>query len=258
MLRDLIGSNNTHELIEEINLFYEKIVQLLKELRTWNEFFNSFKLPQFNFKHTEQRISTNCLHYFSNYVLICIILLCLQLIMSPILIIILPFVFLICFYIIVIYKKPISFGKFIISDSMKRTFCIVLALFLLTICNMLERLIWYSIYCIIICGLHMLTRPRSVTSKTNKVYQELKLNGFSWFSSDKSILNSLGKDNNNNMIDPENPSVVNNHTIDSTIKDGYSSSIGNFDPTINMRKRGTYGMYNNISTTTSTMNNKND
>ena len=41
---------------------------------------------------------------------------------------------------------------------------------------------------------------RSVTSKTNKLYEELKLNGFSWFS-------GAAPNDKSNDSDPENPSV---------------------------------------------------
>jgi len=43
---------------------------------------------------------------------------------------------------------------------------------------------------------------RSVTSKTNKLYEELKLNGFSWFGGAGSSFNDKSNDS-----DPENPSV---------------------------------------------------
>eukprot|EP01031_Cornospumella_fuschlensis_P002651 gene2651-3313_t len=71
MIRDVLGDAATEELMDALKLVGEKIQVLgWKEMRPWSEFFASFKPPQFDSRHLEQRITTNFLHYRSNYVVI--------------------------------------------------------------------------------------------------------------------------------------------------------------------------------------------
>ena len=243
MLRDLIGHRGVDDLKEELFKLYEKLYIISKDMRPWSEFFGSFKIPQLNVKHTEQRMTTNFLHYFSNYFAICSGLFLIQIVLCPSMMITLPVIVIIDLYVVLIIKKPITVGQVVITDSMKRAICTIFTLLYLTLCGILERLIWYMIYCLLVCGLHMLSRPRSVTSKTNKVYEDLKMNGFSWYGSDaKTTLVDIG-----NEIDPENPPVRNDDY--SEHKGGYSSSYGSGTDSTVMRKRGSHGPYSGSNQT---------
>eukprot|EP00981_Chlorochromonas_danica_P003753 scaffold691_cov181-Ochromonas_danica.AAC.6 len=41
-----------------------------------------------------------------------------------------------------------------------------------------QRLLWSALYAVLLCGLHLLFRPRNVSSKVNRMYEEAKLNGY--------------------------------------------------------------------------------
>eukprot|EP01038_Epipyxis_sp_PR26KG_P014250 gene14250-19123_t len=110
MLRDYLGDRVTDELLSEVHTIYGYFHSLFyKELKPWSEFFSVFKTPPTNARQLEQRITTNLLHYYANYL------------------------------------------------------------------------------------------PRSVTSKSNELYEELKLNGFNWFMINSNEMKS--KD----AMDPEDP-----------------------------------------------------
>jgi len=257
MLRDLIGHRGVDELKEEMFKLYEKLYIINKDMRPWSEFFGSFKIPQLNVKHTEQRMTTNFVHYFSNYFAICIGIFLIQIVLCPSMMVTLPIIVIMDLYIVLILKKPIIVGQIVVTDSMKRAACTIITLLYLTLCGILERLIWYIMYCSLVCGLHMLSRPRSVKSKTNKVYEDLKMNGFSWYGRDaKTTLVDIG-----NEIDPENPPVRNDDCLE--YKSGYSSSYGSGEPTA-MRKRGSHGnqlgsnQINNSSSKQSNLSSKTD
>lgn len=203
MLRDVLGDQTTEEVLEEIYRAYHQLYSLgWKEIRPWNDFFGSFKLPQYNARHIEQRVITNFLHYRSNYFAICVAVLCLQVLLAPVILLSLSIVAAVTIYLLVILKKPLTFGSISINDAIKRYFCGIFAVIMTATTGTLERLTWGSLYCVLICGLHMTFRPRSITAKVNKVYDEARLNNPQWFG-------GSGGDRTANagMIDPENPSV---------------------------------------------------
>jgi hypothetical protein len=203
MIRDVLGERITDELLEEINLLYNQIKVIgWKEIRPWGEFFAVFKPPQLNIRHLEQRITTNFFHYRSNYILICAAVSSFQLLFSPTLLLSLVLVFSFCTYFLIIHKKSIIIGDLQIDATGKQICCLVLSIVLLAVTGTLERLIWTILYCLTICLLHMIFRPRSVTSKSDKLYEELKMNGFTWYGgggNDAKIKEEI--------VDPENPVV---------------------------------------------------
>ena len=81
MLSDALGSEKVTESRDDIESFM--INFWLMNSRPWNEFFAVFKPPQWNYGLIEQRISTNCLHYRSNYILLCVGIFAVRMVFSP-------------------------------------------------------------------------------------------------------------------------------------------------------------------------------
>jgi PRA1 family protein len=180
--RDFVGDKRGKEIEEEIGHAIELVREHgWKDLRTATEFFSVFKAPQLNKKNLEQRVITNFLHYRSNYVAICMGIFLLRIVFAPLLLLCVAVVASLCTYVLVVINKPISVGEIVINCNGKRVICGVGSLVFLAMCGALERLLWTMMYCIVLCALHMVFRPRSVTSKSGKLYDELKLTGFSWF-----------------------------------------------------------------------------
>jgi hypothetical protein len=186
-------------------IFFHIIIYIIgwKEQKPWSEFFAVLKLPQWNAKHMEQRVTTNLLHYRSNYIIICAIIFVLQIIFAPFVFFSIIFVTAFCIYMLVItHNVPIVIGETSIDNKGKKYITMLASIVFLGLSGAIEKLLWSTLYCILIISIHALFRPRSVTSKTNKLYEELKLNGFSWFG---------GKDSADNlndsidMSDLENP-----------------------------------------------------
>lgn len=237
MLRDVLGERVADELLEEMNLLFEQAKTLgYKEMRPWTEFFGGFKPPQMNVRHIEQRVTTNFLHYRSNYFMICLGLLLLQIIFAPMIIFSTALVAAFCTYMLFIHKKPFYIGEIVIDDRAKMTICGVFSVLLLVLTGTLEHLIWCVLYITVLCGGHMLFRPRSVSSKSNKVYEELKLNGFNLFSPSaasaaaSAVATSAAED-------PENPSKATDAVGGKD--EGYSSNLGSSTA---VRKRGAAGV----------------
>lgn len=181
-LRDVLGDKRGKDVEEEIGYAIEHIREYgWKELRSVSEFFSVFKLPQLQKKNIERRVVTNFLHYRSNYVAISLGIFFLRILYAPYLLLSIFCITLFCGYLLVVINKPLIIGDLTISDDGKRVICTINSLIFLAICGALERLLWTILYCIVICTLHMIFRPRSVASKSGKLYDELKLTGFSWF-----------------------------------------------------------------------------
>ena len=168
-----------------------------KDIRNWSEFFAVFKPPQWNSKHLEQRVLTNFLHYRSNYLLIVAAIFGIRIIFAPFMLLSLVCVGAFCFYFLAVLNKPIVINENITLTTVhKQAVCALVSALFLVLSGSLEKLLWTMLYCLLIIVSHMLFRPRSVTSKTGKLYDELKLSGFSWFSALPEV---------DREIDPENP-----------------------------------------------------
>jgi PRA1 family protein len=199
-LEEVLGESRGKEVAEEMGSIMEQIKSLgYKELRSWNEFFAVLKPPSsWSYKNVEQRLLTNLVHYRSNYLAICAILFGIRILFAPYILLALICVITFGVYLLVIVNKPILVGEFTVDDRLKRVIVGSVTLVFLALCGALERLLWTTIYCIVICGLHMIFRPRSVTSKTGKPYDEIKLSGFSWFGVSPT-------DDSRSSADPEAP-----------------------------------------------------
>ena len=214
MLKDILGETKANVVSNELGHFIEQCKHYgYKDIRPWTtEFISDFKLPQWNIKHLEQRVITNLLHYRSNYLIICIIIYLIQLIFSPITLISLILISLLIFYVMIInHNQPIVIGEVIINDKGKRFLTIGITIVFLFISGILGQLIWSAIYCILICLFHALFRPRTVSSKSNKSYEEYKSKGFSFFTR---------IDKEEKPIDPENPDINDNEQL----QNGFTSA----------------------------------
>lgn len=197
-LDDILGEKQSRILLDEIEYLIEQIKIIgWKEIKPWNEFVHGFKLPTLKYKHVEQRILTNLLHYRSNYLFICVVVMLLQLIFHPIAMFSIIMVSFLSFYVLIVMKQPIMISDVILSYKHKQILTSLVSIIILVITGALTAITWTIIYCIAICGLHMLFRPRSITSKANKAYEEIKLSG--WFAGGSSN-SSLHE---NAHIDPE-------------------------------------------------------
>lgn len=191
MLRDVLGNKAAEDLVDSLEDAWNELQKLgYKEMRPWQEFFATFKPPQLDSRHLEQRMTTNFLHYRSNYFVICLSIVLLQILLAPMIIFAVILIVVFCTYLLQVLKKPLVIGDIVLDEKKKSIVCAVFSLVLLVVTGTLERLIWCMLYCITLCGLHMLLRPRSVMSKSNKVYEELKLGGYSWFGGSSSSSSS--------------------------------------------------------------------
>lgn len=239
MLRDILGNRETSELIEELNTLFEQLKVLgWREIRPWGEFFGEFKPPEFTSKTIEERVSTNFLHYRSNYAVILCILLLLQVFLSPMLLIAVPLAVIVCCYVLVVHKKPIKIGTTVVTDSHKQTACAIFCLFFFAITGILERLVWIIIYAVFTVGLHMVFRPRNLSAKANLVYEEMKLNGYmSWFGGPSTRSSGVTGAADMSNVDPENPTLKDPEMTSGGAPFAYSSTMSGAGA-IDMRKRG--------------------
>lgn len=182
MIRDLLGNRTTDELLQEMQIVWEQIQTLgWKELRPWNEFFATFKPPQLNSKHLEQRVTTNFLHYRSNYAVICLGILCTQVLFTPMILISTVTIFGFYTFLMHLYKKPLVIGDFVFDETGKRYIVMGVSSLVLFLSGTILSLLWALFYSVLLCVAHMVFRPRSVSSKSNRVYEEMKLSGMNIF-----------------------------------------------------------------------------
>jgi hypothetical protein len=175
-----------------------------KEVRPWHEFFATFKPIELNQDYITQRLTTNLLQYRSNYIVIAAVILLVKIIFSPILLFSLLLCAALWYYAFVVHNRPIQLGNFAVDGTMKITACGVISFILLVITGSLESIVWGLFVVLVIVFLHALFRPRSISSRANYVYEDIKV---SWFGSDVSSKKSdeISADVPSSQ-DPENPS----------------------------------------------------
>lgn len=207
----MLGPRTADQIISELEPALQDLQQLgWNEMRPWSDFFATFKQPQFQLKHLEQRIVTNFLHYRTNYAFVCLGVLALQVLMAPMIIFSAFTIAGLWAYLFAIHKKPLIAGDIVLDATKKKLLFAGVACFLLVITGTLERLLWTIIYSVLLCGLHMVFRPRSVSSKANRVYEEAKLNGVNIgtvFGFAESKSNSKPLSGSSKYDDIEDPSV---------------------------------------------------
>ena len=179
MLKDLIGEDSAAMVSDEVGYYLDQARILgLKDVRPWGkEFFAIFKPPQWNIKHIETRMITNLLHYRTNYLIICSIVMAMMILSSPFLIV----TALACIGVTMYFnhglKGPIIIGETQLTAAQKAYVCVGINVFLFWVTGAAWQSIKIIIYSVGICGIHMLFRPRSITTTSNKMYEEFKLSG---------------------------------------------------------------------------------
>jgi hypothetical protein len=223
LLKDVVGAKSADQIMCEIEPTLQDLQQLgWNEMRPWSDFFATFKTPQFQFKHLEQRIVTNFLHYRTNYAFLSLGVLALQILMAPMILFTAFTIVGLWTYLFVIHRTSLILGDIVLDATKKKLLFGGITCLLFVVTGTLERLLWTIIYSVLLCGLHMVFRPRSVSSKANRVYEEAKLNGINigtvfGFAEGKSSGNFSGASKHDDIEDP------------TTVDEGYP---GNF------RRRG--------------------
>ena len=172
-MKDFIGEARATAIEEDFRNTIEIFKQLTyREVRPWSEFFTQFKIPTWALKNIEQRVTTNVLHYRSNYLIITSIILILQILFAPLVLLSLLVCFILTIYLLIVMKgKSIVIGEVIINEKGKKLVALVLSGVLLLISGAVGQIWWGFMYGIALCGIHAFLRPRNVSSKTNKLYE---------------------------------------------------------------------------------------
>ena len=197
LLKGYISENDLKEISNAL-LYLIDIIGW-KDIKSWTEFLGTFKTPQLNVKHLEQRIAANISQYRSNYIAICLGITLLCLLFSPILFILILVFVIFSIYFLLILKANIIIGDITITSKGKKYVCFSIFLILLGITGGLMKILWISFYCAIVCSVHMILRPRSVTAHAAK---DLKLSEVNWLG--------VAHHKANEENDPENPPLDSN------------------------------------------------
>lgn len=173
-----MGPLRAKELEEELGEIIENL-QILgyKEVKPWAEFLSAMKPPaQWDAKHLEQRVTTNFLYYRSNYLLICAAIIIFRIILSPLTLFSIILTVAVVGYITVMVKTPLIMGETVIDQQKKNWACVALSVIILGLSGTIAEMFWSIFIAVAVCLAHMLFRARSISSKMNKVQEEVKLN----------------------------------------------------------------------------------
>lgn len=246
MINDIFSNEQTKIIQEEIGILIEQLKLLgWKDIKSWNEFFSIFKPPSNNYKEIEERIISNFLFYRSNYLIIIIIIFLLRIILAPLLFLCILICFIISYSIIYIIKGTIIIGEYKINHTMKVISCSIFSFFFLGLCGALEHLLWGLLISLTIIILHMLFKPRNISSTSNKAYEEFIISSSHWFDSLTNNTSSKSNDydyGTSDDTDVESSSKFGNNSnesdfsLDST-RDGLGSSSFPSSTSTSMRKR---------------------
>jgi hypothetical protein len=177
----MLSEGQLKDIYEEFIRFSEQCHEKLwKEMKPWPEFFGTFKIPQRDMKTLEQRVSTNLDYYKPNYISICGTIIALQIIFAPVVFLVLVLCTVFSCYLLLIRKNPIVVGDTEITGPMKMYVCCGFTFLVMALSGVMVKLVWVTIYSGVLCLFHMLLRPRSVSSKTDKIYEDLKPTGSMW------------------------------------------------------------------------------
>lgn len=195
--------------MEDLQEFVEQMSIIgWKEQRSWKEFSSSFKVP--DSKNLEERVTANFLHYRTNYLIITASVFILRLLLAPML-----FLCIFCCIVAsaaatVLIKDPVRVGDFDINSKVRLIICGVVSFIILGLCGAVEHLLWGVVFSGIICCSHMIFRPRNISSRSNKVYEEMKINSTNWFGGTNK--KEKGAEEQQDDWDPEaDPTPDNSH-----------------------------------------------
>ena len=157
MLSDVVGAEKAAEIKNEIEVVVSNLI-IWKTVRPWSEFFAVFKPPQWNYGLVEQRVTTNCLHYRSNYIIVCVGIFAIRVVFSPMMLLSLMICTFTTLYLLKVVKMPLIVGRWTLKYRDKCIILLGLSLSFLTFTGILMRLIWTFLVMVLICGLHMIFR----------------------------------------------------------------------------------------------------
>ena len=187
-------------MIEEFLASIEQLKVLgWKEARPWHEFFATFKPVELNHHYVSQRVTTNMLHYRSNYVFIAVLVLLVRIVFSPLLLITLCICGGVWYYSFIIHNQPFVVGDMEVDEQKKAIACGAVTFVLLALTGSITNLMWTFVIVVLLVGLHALFRPRSISSRTNYAYEEAKYSWLGGSTTDKKKSDAYTSD------DPENP-----------------------------------------------------
>ncbi|CAM9409237.1 unnamed protein product [Heterosigma akashiwo] len=126
--------------------------------------------------HLEQRITTNFLHYRSNYATIAVVVVACSILMSPGLLVSLFLSLGLCLYFIPASDRVVMLGDRELNRNERITVAVAGSFVLLSVTGNFYRLLRIILTAAGICGLHMVFRPRNIRSKANRFYEEAKMN----------------------------------------------------------------------------------
>jgi hypothetical protein len=196
-------------------------------MRPWTEFFATFKPPEMNPEYVSQRVTTNLLHYRSNYIFICAMVFLLRIVFSPILLITLVICAGVAYYSFVVHSGPFRVGEVLLDQKMKSYITGGVCLVLLILTGSLEALLWGLLSSLLLCGLHAFFRPRNIASRANHAYEEMKMSWFGMGMASGGGSGSSGSHKKADGLSPDDPEAppVTNVSGDSYVGGrGYSQS----------------------------------
>mmetsp|Transcript_31345 Transcript_31345/g.40331 ORF Transcript_31345/g.40331 Transcript_31345/m.40331 type:complete len:187 (+) Transcript_31345:167-727(+) len=171
MLAAMDVSEDVKELIEQLKILG------WKERKPWNEFFDKFKAPKsWTYKHLEERITTNFLHYRSNYALIFTIIICAFIITNPGLLLSIFSCAGIFIYFVPTTHRVVRIGDKTFNQKEGILIASAGSTALLFLTGGFYKLLLIISVAGGVCVVHMIFRPRNISSKANRIFEETKLN----------------------------------------------------------------------------------
>ena len=172
-LRSIFGDAKARELSHAVGHIIENVRSMgWTERRSWDEFFAEIKRPQWTRKHIEQRIITNFLYYRSNYLLTCVGILSVKIVFAPAVLLSLLMIAFLFIYFFLIVEGDLIFMETTIDLRGKQIICGVGTIIIISISGTMEHILLSLLYGLGFCLLHMIFRPRNITSKMNKFDEE--------------------------------------------------------------------------------------
>lgn len=219
---NLFDDNNSNSIDVDDNDYVGKI-------QPWSDFFTGFKPPQPDKKYIEQRISTNFVHFRSNYIIINCIITFIIFLFSPLLLFILLLYFCATFYFLFVMKPAhIQIGELSITSKGKRYISIGVLLVILLLTGGLQKLAWIALYTFVIISLHAIFKPRNIqtgsssSSASTLSNSNIKFNGINWPGSNAKTKKDAGGISSGH--DPENPPITTDDDS-STMSSGSSYGV---------------------------------
>ena len=240
MFDDIFSETNSKEIKEEIGLFLQNLHLLgWKDIKSWNDFFLHFEVPSFtNYSNIEERIISNFLYYRSNYFFIFCLIFILRLIFTPFIFGCILFCIGLSYGILFGLKGTFQIGELKINQTMKVLFCSIFSFFFLGLCGVLEHLLWGILISFVLIVLHMLFKPRNITTSSNKSYEEFKLSSIHWFNSFNSSQNKKRNEEDViNDVESSSGSDLGRSDFD-TSSSSFQGGEGGGNTLGSMRKRG--------------------